>query len=165
MMKQTFLIILLFGLISCNQQTDNNRALQNRIDSLESKLDNVYKPGFGDLMGTIQVHHNKLWFAGKNQNWKLADFEIHEIIEAFEDIKKYQKNREETKKIDMIQPPLENINTAIQKKDPVLFKEGYTLLTNSCNSCHSQTGYEFILVKNPDFSSFSNQEFKLQSEK
>ncbi|MBO9531092.1 MAG: hypothetical protein J7514_15265, partial [Acinetobacter oleivorans] len=70
--------------------------MQNRIDSLQSQLEHSYKPGFGDFMGRIQVHHNKLWFAGQNQNWKLADFEIHEISEAVSDIQKYQAHRKES---------------------------------------------------------------------
>ena len=35
-------------------------------------------PGFEEFMSNIQAHHAKLWFAGQNHNWKLADFEIHE---------------------------------------------------------------------------------------
>ena len=164
-MKKTILILLTIGLFACNQQTDNIQVLQNRIDSLESKINNAYKPGFGDLMGTIQVHHNKLWFAGQSQNWKLADFEIHEIMEAIEDIKVYQKDRKETESIDVLQPGFKIINNAIEQKDPVLFKEGYTLLTNSCNSCHQETDYGFNIVKIPDNPPFSNQQFELQKEK
>ena len=39
-------------------------------------------------MSGIQVHHEKLWFAGTAKNWRLADFEIHEIMEAVDDIAK-----------------------------------------------------------------------------
>ncbi|MEO6833090.1 MAG: hypothetical protein ABI378_11270, partial [Chitinophagaceae bacterium] len=81
-MKLTFLILLSFGLFACNQQNNQTQGLQNQIDSLNKKLADTYKPGFGEFMSGIQVHHNKLWFAGKNQNWALADFEIHEILET-----------------------------------------------------------------------------------
>ncbi|MCX6233661.1 MAG: 5'-nucleotidase, lipoprotein e(P4) family [Bacteroidetes bacterium] len=37
-MKKTVFLILALGLFSCNQQTDNIKVLQNRIDSLENKL-------------------------------------------------------------------------------------------------------------------------------
>ena len=39
-------------------------------------------------MTYIQIHHSKLWFAGKNQNWELAKFELDEISETIEAIKK-----------------------------------------------------------------------------
>lgn len=96
-MKYILPFLLISGLLSCNQKAGDLQTLQNRIDSLELNIGEAYKPGFGDFMGTIQLHHNKLWFAGQNQNWELADFEIHEIIEAIDDIKMYQKTRKETK--------------------------------------------------------------------
>ena len=159
-MKQIILILFTFGLFGCNRQTDKTQILQNQIDSLEARLADAYKPGFGDFMSSIQIHHNKLWFAGQNQNWKLADFEIHEIMEAIDDIKKYQKERKESEMIEMIEPALDNINTAIKQKDPVAFKNSYILLTNTCNTCHNKTGFEFNVVKIPDNPPFSNQDFK-----
>ncbi|MBX2943916.1 MAG: hypothetical protein KF860_16395 [Cyclobacteriaceae bacterium] len=159
-MKKIFLIIMTFGLCACNQQTDSTSVLQNRIDSLEIKLANTYKPGFGDFMGSIQAHHSKLWFAGQNENWELADFEVHEIMEAIEAIQKFQSEREESKLIGMINPPLDSINNAIEQKNSILFKNSYILLTNTCNSCHEATDLGFNVVKIPDSSPFSNQEFK-----
>ncbi|MDX1774667.1 hypothetical protein [Oceanihabitans sediminis] len=131
----------------------------NRIEALENKLADAYKPGFGDFMGTLQNHHAKLWFAGENENWKLADFEIHEIEETMEDLMNYQSDREESKMIEILNPAIESIEDAIEKKDPELFKRSYILLTNACNKCHQATGYEFNRVKVPEISNFSNQDF------
>src|SRR4030095_17053317 len=107
-MKQTILLLVTFGLFSCNQQSDTDKikVLQTRIDSLENMLNDTYKPGFGEFMSSIQVHHNKLWFAGQNDNWKLADFEVNEIKETVEAIEKYQTKREESKMINMLKPAL-----------------------------------------------------------
>ena len=153
-------MLVSFGLFACNQQTDHTKILQNRIDSLEIKLVDIYKPGFGDFMGSIQAHHSKLWFAGLNENWKLADFEVHEIMEAIEDIQKFQSGRKESKMIEMLNTPLDSINKAIKQEDSALFKSSYVLLTNTCNKCHQAVDLEFIVVKIPDSSPFSNQEFK-----
>lgn len=159
-MKQTFIIILTFGLFACNQQIDKTQALQNRIDSLEHKLADTYKPGFGEFMSSIQTHHSKLWFAGQNENWKLADFEVHEIMEAIEDIQKFQTERKESQMVGMIDPALDSINNAIQQKNSALFKSSYTLLTNTCNNCHREADFEYNVVKIPDSQPFSNQDFK-----
>lgn len=160
-MRQLLLVTSLFGLFACNQQTESTKVLQNRIDGLEKKLADTYKPGFGEFMSGIQAHHSKLWFAGQNENWKLADFEVHEIMEAIEDIQKFQTERKESQMIGMINPALDSINNAIQQKNPTLFKSRYTLLTNSCNNCHHAANFEFNVVKIPDSQSFSNQDFKL----
>lgn len=160
-MRQIYLIIITFGLFACNQQRDNTKVLQNRIDSLEQKLADTYKPGFGEFMSGIQAHHSKLWFAGQNENWKLADFEVHEIMEAIEDIQKFQTERKESQMIGMINPALDSINNAIQQKNSTLIKSSYILLTNTCNNCHRSANFEFNVVKIPDTQPFSNQDFKI----
>jgi len=158
-MRSLFSIFILASLIACNQQADNSK-LQSRIDSLEKKLATTYKPGFGEFMSSIQVHHAKLWFAGKEQNWELADFEMHEIGEAIDDIKAFQTEREESKKVTMLKPALDAVNDAIQKKDPALFNSSYLLLTNTCNNCHKAVNFGFNIVKVPETPPFSNQAFK-----
>lgn len=100
--KNSLVLILPFLFFSCNKQLEKNQVLQKRIDSLEIKLSESYKPGFGEFMSSLQIHHAKLWFAGQNKNWKLADFEINEIKENLEGIQKYCKDRPETKSIGMI---------------------------------------------------------------
>lgn len=159
-MRQILLILLSFGFFSCDQHSNNNVS-QNRIDSLESKLSQTYKPGFGEFMSSIQAHHSKLWFAGQNENWKLADFEVHEIMEIFEDIQKYQTGRKESQMISMINPAIDSVSNAIKRKNTTQFKSSYSLLTNICNDCHSATNFEFIVVKIPDSQPFSNQDFKI----
>jgi hypothetical protein len=145
--------------VACSENSDEIAELQNRIDSLQLKVNDSYKPGFGEFMSNIQVHHSKLWFAGINQNWELADFEIHELEETFEAIKKYQFDRDESKMLTVINLPLDSIKSAVADKNPVSFKKSFTLLTNTCNSCHQAVKFEFNKVKIPNSPPFSNQEF------
>ena len=158
-MKALLIILIIICCVSSCRQSEQN-ALQQRVDSLEKKLAATYKPGFGEFMSSIQVHHAKLWFAGKNQNWELADFEMHEIAETLDAIKEYQTEREESKKVDMLKPSLDAVNDAIQKKDSALFNSSYFLLTNTCNSCHKAVNFGFNVVKVPETPPFSNQSFK-----
>jgi len=158
-MKHSFFVLLLFGMFACNNNTD---VLESKIDSLEKQLADTYKPGFGEIMGSVQIHHSKLWFSGVNENWKLAEFEVHELTESVEDIEKYQKEREESKFMDMIFPALDSVSLAIKQKDTGLFKKSYSLLTKTCNECHQVTDYQFIIVKNPDTRIFHNQDFRLK---
>ena len=145
---------------ACKGTNKNDKILQRRIDSLEKKLANTYKPGFGEFMSSIQIHHAKLWFAGKNQNWELADFEIHEIAETIDAIKEYQTEREESKNVDTLKPALDAVNDAIQKKDSALFNSSYLSLTSTCNNCHKAVNFGFNVVKVPETPPFSNQAFK-----
>ena len=162
-MKQTFRIALTLIFFGCSQPNENTQLLESRIDSLERKLADTYKPGFGEFMSSIQVHHSKLWFAGQNDNWKLADFEMNEIKETVETIEKYQTEREESKKIGMLKPALDSVDVAIRQKNAAMFRSSYVLLTATCNSCHRSVNFEFNVVKVPDNPPFSNQDFKPHS--
>src|SRR6516225_10026431 len=83
------LILDFLMLVSCNSHNQDTEALEAKIDRLQHQLDSAYKPGLGEFMLGIQVHHAKLWFAGTSQNWKLADFELGEINETLDDIRSY----------------------------------------------------------------------------
>jgi hypothetical protein len=159
-MKKIFFLIFLLTLLSCSDNSDKISELQNNIDLLQSKISNSYKPGFGEFMSNIQVHHAKLWFAGINQNWELADFEIHEIKESLEAIQKYQSEREEVKALPIIYPPLDSVQSSVDKKNLNSFKSSFMTLTNTCNTCHGAVKFEFNKVKIPDSPPFSNQDFK-----
>lgn len=161
-MKHILFIISLIGILGCTQKNKDYTILKNKVDSLESKLADAYKPGFGELMTSIQTHHAKLWFAGINRNWKLADFEIHEINEVLENIKIYRSERKETKSIDMLIPAIDSVKTAIENKNSEGFDQSYTYLTDACNRCHKLTDFEFIKVKIPEKPFFTNQDFEVK---
>lgn len=154
-----FICVLIF-LSSCNEKSNNNQQLQARVDSLEKKLATTYRPGLGEFMSGIQVHHAKLWFAGQNENWQLADFELHEIMEALDDIKTFNTDRPEIKSLQMIYAPLDSLNKSVQQKNLSAFKSNFALLTTTCNNCHRDTDHGFNVIRIPDTPPFSNQDFK-----
>ncbi|MBS0646114.1 MAG: hypothetical protein JSR97_05935 [Verrucomicrobia bacterium] len=162
-MKNILLLGLVCVLFSCQPKVDDHsKELQNQINNLKSELSETYKPGFGEFMGNIQVHHSKLWFAGENENWKLADFEINEIKENLEAIQKYETDRQESEMIPMIKPALDSVSHAIQKQNLSEFKSSFNLLTNTCVNCHQATKHEFIQIQVPDMQIFRNQKFKIE---
>jgi len=165
MSKIIFLLMITFVFFSCTENSQQYLELQNQMVEIQKKVNDTYKPGFGEFMSNIQVHHAKLWFAGINENWPLADFEIHEIEESLEDIQKYQSEREETKTLPIIFVPLDSVKASIQNENLISFKSSFTTLTNTCNSCHQAVKFEFNKVKIPDSPPFSNQIFKKENSK
>lgn len=154
-----FLFAICLIMIACNQSGDGQQ-LQAKIDSLQAKLNDAYKPGLGEFMMGIQEHHAKLWFAGINQNWKLADFEVHEIGETLDDVKKYCTDRPEIKSLGIIDPAINNIKAAISKEDIGKFKSGFTELTKDCNTCHKDNQHGFNIITIPVSLPVTNQDFK-----
>jgi hypothetical protein len=164
-LKNIVFFTLTFVFIACHNDEDSRHVLQAQIDSLEKQLADAYKPGLGEFMNSIQTHHSKLWFAGQNQNWKLADFEINEMKESLSGIRRYCNDRYETKEIRMIDPSIDSISDAIQRKNSAQFKSSYILLTSDCNHCHQTTQHEFNIIKIPENSPFYNQDFKVNKSK
>jgi hypothetical protein len=161
-MKKILFFAIVFPFFACNQSASNSNTMQRQIDSLQTKINNAYKPGLGEFMSGIQVHHAKLWFAGKYQNWELANFEVGEIQEALDDIPKYCSDRPEVKSLGMIMPVMYNLSNAIKEKNESKFDSSYTLLTATCNDCHKATNHGFNLIKIPDVVPVPNQIFKPQ---
>ena len=159
-------IAALFLMVSCNEDTSALKQLQSEINSLNNQNDSLkklvtkMKPGLGELMIGIQIHHNKLWFAGREENWPLAQFEHDEIMEILEQAQTIETDRSEVKFFtQMIYPQLDTIQKAIKSKDVHQFSESFNVLTNACNNCHKATHFEFNRIQTPERVPFSNQDF------
>jgi hypothetical protein len=157
-MKNLSTLLLLFC-IACNSR--KTISLEKQIDSLKQERNNTYKPGLGEFMSAIQMHHAKLWFAGVNGNWQLADFEINEIKEIIDDIQKFCPERPETKSLkDFLLPGIDSVYHAIGKQDIEIFKDKFAYLTTSCNNCHRANGFGINVVTIPTSPPVSNQDFR-----
>ncbi|HEY4965548.1 MAG TPA: hypothetical protein VII28_04075 [Puia sp.] len=158
-MRFLCLSICMVFLFACNQKEDQVTILEKQIDSLNKRIDSAYLPGLGEFMVSIQLHHSKLWFAGKSGNWELANFELGEIQEALDDINHYNRDRPEIKNLTMINSPMDSLKSDIIKKDPESFNRSYIFLTNTCNGCHQVTKHEFNKIKIPDLPPVTDQVF------
>ena len=147
-------------IISCGNKSERVKSLQTQVDSLQKRLDQTYTAGFGEMMTNIQIHHAKLWFAGKNQNWNLANYEINELQETFDDIQKYQKARSESEMVPMITPAIDSVSKTIANKNLSQFESSFKFLTSTCNDCHLATGHEYNIIIIPTTPPFTNQQFK-----
>jgi hypothetical protein len=162
-MKRLSIVILAFSLsiftiVSCNLSANDH--LPNQIDSLKSAMKAAYVPGTGEIMnGIIQPHHYKLWLAGQQKNWTLAEYERHQLIGGFKRIEKYHPGTAEAVAVPMIYPEMTAIEIAIRQKDAAAFRNHFAMLTNACNTCHQATKYEFNVITVPGTLAFENQRF------
>jgi len=124
-----------------------------------------YVPGFGEFMAGIQVHHAKLWFAGQNRNWPLAEFETGEIAETINDLQRYCTDRPETKMLPMLQLALDSVNIAIKAGNLQNFNLAFAMLTATCNTCHQEVHFGFNRIIIPDTPPFANQDFAPHEQK
>ncbi|WP_436514792.1 hypothetical protein [Ekhidna sp. To15] len=116
-----------------------------------------------ETMGYYQKFSHKLWLAGKNKNWKLADFYTHELEEVTEnliegDVIHDNYNMSNLSEAILL-PKIEKVEEAIRQENEVLFLENYELMISSCNLCHNTTKHNFIKITIPNDSTIWNQDF------
>jgi hypothetical protein len=120
-------------------------------------------PGLGEIMSLQLMRHAKLWLAGSQKNWALADYELDELREGFEDVQKYHQTHEGAPVGAMVQSltpaPLEALGKAIEAKDAASFAKSFDQLTGACNTCHRAAKHGFIVITRPAASPFPNQKF------
>jgi len=118
----------------------------------------------GDMMNTlIQPRHAKLGLAGHAENWALAGYAIIEIRQAFAGIVKAQPKFRGLPVGELVEAalsqPMTAVEAAIKQKDPQKFAAAYDQLTQGCNACHAAADHPYVVIKTPDASAFSNQDF------
>ncbi len=122
-----------------------------------------YEPGLGEFMTSTQLRHAKLWFAGKQNNWDLAAYEIDEIKEGLEDAAKLHPNFDGVPVAEMIKtiidPRIEELEKAVRAKSSAKFSTAFDELTSGCNSCHAAANKPFIRIQRPTESPLTNQNF------
>ncbi len=116
------------------------------------------RPKLGDIMVAAQWRHIKLWFAGKSQNWDLANYEVDRIRESLETAALLYTGIP-AEDVNNTADPIEAIREAIEAQDSGSFVRGFNELTAACNSCHEHTGRGFIVIQIPNASPFGDQKF------
>ncbi len=115
-----------------------------------------YEPGLGEIMALQQMRHIKLWFAGRAGNWPLADYEIDELKEGFDDVNQRLGG-------DMVEKAvaaqIAALEKAVEAKDRAAFANAFDQLTAGCNSCHQALDHAFIVIQRPTSLPYSNQSF------
>ncbi len=115
-----------------------------------------YEPGLGEIMALQQMRHIKLWFAGRAGNWPLADYEIDELKEGFDDLNQRLGGDTVEKAVGA---PIAALEKAIEAKDRAAFASAFDRLTTGCNSCHHMLERAFIVIQRPTSLPYGNQSF------
>jgi len=112
--------------------------------------------GLGEIMAMQQMRHIKLWFAGSAANWPLADYEIDQLDDGFDDATKLLGG-------DIVRQhvgePVSELKKSIDSKDSAAFAVAFDKLSAGCNACHHALDHGFIVIQRPRLLPYSNQDF------
>lgn len=131
-----------------------------------SQEPSAYVPGLGEIMGSIQMRHAKLWFAAKGGNWPFAAYELDELKEGFEDAISYQPDFKGKPIAEMVGPatqmPISELAKAIDEKNISHFVKAYDQLSRACSSCHQSAGRGFIVIQRPTAPPVTDQRYDVR---
>jgi hypothetical protein len=145
------IVICLAGAASAQESTPfAQQPYRTSGDTLQISL--------SDMMAISQMRHIKLWQAAKAGNWALATYEADKLRDSLYRAANYYVNIP-VPLVKSADAPLSAIAEAATKRDQRAFEKAFADLTLSCNSCHQAAGLDFIRMRTPSSSPFSNQDF------
>jgi hypothetical protein len=116
-------------------------------------------PRLSDIMVQQQIRHIKLWFAGNAADWALADYELDQLKDGFDDVAKLLGG-------DLAQQhvgdPLSQLEKSIDTKNHEAFVSAFDGLSAGCNACHHTLDHAFIVIQRPTVLPYSDQSFAPQ---
>jgi len=150
MRKTSILILLALLLTSCqnsplgNEQGDWIRGSEKEKLALTEK----HFRGFDMAMVEVGYRYQELYWAGQDQNWEYAEYQLKKIKKATENGLERRPKRAKSAET-FLSVTLPEMKKAINEHDTVVFKKSFKALTISCNSCHVMEKVPSFIVKRP----------------
>jgi hypothetical protein len=163
---RVFWAVSLMLLAGCNLPDDNARqrevaGLKAEVAALRAARASVPAPAaqvpeLGAQMLELQIRHARLWQAGEAQNWMLAQFQLAElresiggVIEANGEHAALQPNSLSEVMPAMMDPPLAQLQAAVDAHDKAGFEAAFDALSAGCNACHAAADHGFLVIQRP----------------
>jgi len=151
-MKNKFLLFILTTLVyTTNMVADNiNDTIVPTKHNKELTIGRLaeIQPGLGTIMREFGHRFYIAYYAAKADNWELAEYQIHELIEAQEIAEatrpKYAKQLKSFE-----DGSIKRLQNSIEAKDWKLFQQKYSETTTACNACHKINGHPYINYQLP----------------
>ncbi len=105
-------------------------------------------------MFMVDYHASNLWFAGRSQNWPLADYYwdkvvLHMKTSADADPSGARRADLETIQRAIDRSPTMQVGEAIEKQDLAAFGEAYRTMLQGCFNCHKVAGMAYLRPRFP----------------
>ena len=104
--------------------------------------------GFDNAMVETGYRYQELYWAGEDENWDYAKYQLEKIKLAIEN--GLQRRHKRAKSAEhFLSTTLPEMQMVIESKDTVAFNKNFFVLTIGCNNCHAKENVSFFTVKTP----------------
>lgn len=116
---------------------------QEKIHTIEKQF-----RGFDNTMVEIGYRYQELYWAGKDENWDYATYQIEKMKLTIEN--GLERRPKRAKSADhFLKSVLPEMLKSVQQRDTVIFNENFDMLTANCINCHSMEKVPYFTVKKP----------------
>jgi hypothetical protein len=103
--------------------------------------------GFDVAMAETGYRYGELYWAGQDQNWDYARYQVWKIRTAVAN--GVERRPKRAPSAQALESGLSGVEQAITARDPALFAERFAALTAICNACHEAEKVPFVHVRPP----------------
>lgn len=156
-MNRFLLLCGLLVVIGCGSDTTEGTAQgewikgseQEKLEAIESHIG-----GLGTAMIQIDHRYQELYWAGKDENWEYADYQLEDLEGALR--KGLQRRpRRAASAEHFLEVTLPDMKAGVESRNRETFMVEFEKLKQGCNNCHAMEEVPFIQVQTPDLRSSS----------
>ena len=154
MKKSIFIFTLLFLTLNfaCESPDSSKPAgLDGWLDGhTDEKFETVAAQlrGFDVAMVETGYRYSELYWAGQDENWDYAKYQLEKIKLAMENGFVRRPKRAAAAR-QFLAESLPAMQQAVEAMDTALFRQNFRAITTSCNSCHAMEKVPFFQVQPP----------------
>lgn len=147
--RSLFLIVFALTSSACNSKSETSKAEwiigteQEKIKTIENQF-----RGFDNAMVETGYRYQELYWAGQDQNWEYADYQLEKIKTAIENGLQRRPKRAKSA-AHFLTNVLPEMKKSLESKDTAVFNTGFKAMTINCNSCHAMEKVPFFNVQIP----------------
>lgn len=104
--------------------------------------------GFDVAMAETGYRYQELYWAGQDENWEYADYQLKKIKLAIENGLERRPKRAESAQF-FLDESISSMQNAIDSHDSSAFNPAFILFTKACNNCHAMEQVSFFNVQPP----------------
>lgn len=151
MMKFVVISCIILLVFACSQKSEKSKSQGDWITGTEQEqIKTIEKQfrGFDNAMVETGYRYQELYWAGQDQNWEYAGYQIDKIKIAIENGLERRPNRANSSD-HFLNNALPEMKNSVLSKDTAIFNSGFQALTISCNACHAMEKVAFFNVQIP----------------
>lgn len=150
-MKIPIYIIILLLCFGCNQQTASSNSQGDWIKGTATEKIKIIETqfrGFDNAMVETGYRYQELYWAGQEQNWEYANYQLEKIKITIENGLQRRPKRAKSAEY-FLNYVLPEMKKSLEKKDTEIFNKNFQTMTINCNSCHAMEKVPFFSVQIP----------------